>query len=621
MRVRAKGRCIMPTPERVFSNRKIVAKGNLLPVEEFKFMYGKDNLKLNDRKMKRVVERAEGYLDYVFPILPISLYRRYYTDGDRTQYQKLYFPRRDALIFLSMAEMYERKGRFTSKLIDVIWAILEETTWLIPAHFRSSIDCQDGIPNFFEDMRMHDISLFAASTAALLSMVYVNCADILDEVSPKIRRRIKKEVQTRTIKPYIMKSWHWSGHNGQPMRSNWLTWITENVLTAGAVFADDMATRETLVQRAMNSLDTFMASYSPDGGCDEGPGYWGAAAGSLIDCLDLLYDLSGGKINIFDHPLIKAMGEYVVDVNIYETTVVNFADAGRNAGSHSSSHLRRFAERCGSEVVLSYADERNLARGFDISSSHPYRSLNAIYEEDIEPSEAHPVVAKDAVYYDGIKIAMLREKPVRGEGMFLGMKGGHNAECHNHNDVGGFLVYSDKTPIIIDIGPGEYINWSFMTREKCWYKDSDFHTLPTFDGKMQKVGASRASKNEVFSAEEKFFEVEISSAWGEDSGINSYTRRGAVVPGAVVITDTIDLEREMDIDYGFVTVKKPIIDGDKVILDADKCMTVNVPVEFSVEEHDTKYPGVSNWGNENNVLYRLHAKLRAKSETIVFTIG
>ena len=143
----------MPTPERVFEVRRIIAKGNILPSEEFKFLYGKEKLELNDRKMKAVVEKAEKYLDYVFPILPLSLYRRYYTDGDRTQYQNLYFPRRDALIYLSMAEMYERKGRFTNKLIDVIWAILEETTWLIPAHFRSSIDCQDGVPNFFEDIK------------------------------------------------------------------------------------------------------------------------------------------------------------------------------------------------------------------------------------------------------------------------------------------------------------------------------------------------------------------------------------------------------------------------------------------------------------------------------------
>ena len=90
------------------------------------------------------------------------------------------------LLKLALAEMYERKGRFTNKLIDVIWAILEESTWLLSAHFRCAIGSSDGVPNYFGDVRMHDVALFAASTGALLSLVYKYCKDILDEVSPRI---------------------------------------------------------------------------------------------------------------------------------------------------------------------------------------------------------------------------------------------------------------------------------------------------------------------------------------------------------------------------------------------------------------------------------------------------
>ncbi|MBQ9691918.1 MAG: hypothetical protein IJV70_02030, partial [Clostridia bacterium] len=59
----------------------------------------------------------------------------------------------------------------------------------------------------------------------------------------------------------------------------------------------------------LDSLDNWTALYAPDGGCDEGPSYWGAAGASYFDCLELLYDLSGGKINVYGHPLVKAIFE------------------------------------------------------------------------------------------------------------------------------------------------------------------------------------------------------------------------------------------------------------------------------------------------------------------------
>ena len=140
----------MPTPERVFANRGITAKGNTLAPRDVKlFSYETRELKLNERKMQLVVAEAEKLLDYQVPVIPLSVYRRYYIDGNRSEMQSYYFKRRSALMYLAIAEFYERQGRFTNKLIDVIWAILEESTWLLSAHFRDSVGASDGVPNFF----------------------------------------------------------------------------------------------------------------------------------------------------------------------------------------------------------------------------------------------------------------------------------------------------------------------------------------------------------------------------------------------------------------------------------------------------------------------------------------
>ena len=41
-------------------------------------------------------------------------------------------------------------------------------------------------------------------------------------------------------------------------------------------------------------------------------------------------------------------------------------------------------------------------------------------------------------------------------GFYVAAKGGHNAESHNHNDVGSFIVYADGYPALIDVGVEAY---------------------------------------------------------------------------------------------------------------------------------------------------------------------
>lgn len=604
----------MPTTEKVFQIRNINAKGNTLDPKDIKlFSFEKKELALNERRMQLIVEEAEKRLDYEIPVIPLSVYRRYYVDGNRSEMERYYMPRRDALLYLALAEMYERQGRFTNKLIDVIWAILEESTWLISAHFRCAIGCEDGVPNYFGDVRMHDISLFAASTGALLALVYKCCRDILDEVSPIICERIKYEVTVRIIKPYVNKTFSWMGH-ARPNRSNWLTWITSNVLFVAAVFADDKAIRETLVQKALTSLDSFLSAYNFDGGCDEGPSYWSAAAGALIDSLDLLYDISGGKINIYDYPLIKAMGEYAVDVNIFDNYVANFSDSSRTVRLNASL-LKRYGEAVDSDVITAFAKYSGKNSAIEASASHAYRTLRSIYQADT--TEDSELDAKTAAYYDCIKIALLRESKIRGEGFFLGMKGGHNQENHNHNDIGTVMVYRDKTPIIVDLGRGEYINWAFATREKCWYKDSDFHSLPTFGGVMQKSGIEFKSTDEKFSAEEKSFTLQLREAYPKEAGLISYIRRAEISNGSVIITDDIELDSEREILFSFSSPTEPKIEGDSFIMNGGARLSCNVKCELSVEAHETAYAGCKTWGD---TIYRAHFKIKSTSGKFIFTV-
>ena len=56
----------------------------------------------------------------------------------------------------------------------------------------------------------------------------------------------------------------------------------QHAYRAISLVESDPAKKVAEVQKIINSLDKFLNGYSDDGGCDEGPSYWGAAGASLI---------------------------------------------------------------------------------------------------------------------------------------------------------------------------------------------------------------------------------------------------------------------------------------------------------------------------------------------------
>jgi hypothetical protein len=77
--------------------------------------------------------------------------------------------------------------------------------------------------------------------------------------------------------------------------------------------------------------------------------------------------------------------------------------------------------------------------------------------------------------------------------------GGHNAQSHNHNDVGNVVVYADGQPVLVDVGAPEYTAKTFSPqRYEIWTMQSAWHTLPTVNGLDQKDGADFRAREVVF---------------------------------------------------------------------------------------------------------------------------
>ena len=89
---------------------------------------------INPENKAECISRADEALNEEIPQLPISMYLLYSQIGNRTIFQKSYFRRRTMLLTLLSGELAEgKKGKYLKKIMDVLWAILEETTWVVPA--------------------------------------------------------------------------------------------------------------------------------------------------------------------------------------------------------------------------------------------------------------------------------------------------------------------------------------------------------------------------------------------------------------------------------------------------------------------------------------------------------
>src|SRR5206468_10408514 len=121
-----------------------------------------------------------------------------------------------------------------------------------------------------------------------------------------------------------------------------------------------------------------------------------------------------------------------------------------------------------------------------------------------------------------------RSTPDSGVGLYVAAWGGHNAQSHNHNDVGNFIVYGDGKPVLIDLGVETYSAKTFSSqRYEIWTMQSAYHNLPTINGVLQAAGREFQAKNLSFNetANRVTFSADIASAYPAAAAVQRWQRR------------------------------------------------------------------------------------------------
>ncbi len=556
---------------------------------------------------EHILNKAEEYLNHPYPQLTASMYMEFKRNGNRTNYEKPYFKRRDMLFYYLLAECIERKGHFTDKLIDLLWMILEESTWVLPAHNghmpHSSHICP--LPYCFKE-EVDYIDLFAAETGALLAWVYYLAEDILNSVTPVIASRLLYELDRRIINPFLANDDMWWTSLKGNMVNNWNPWIVSNALVVCALCVKDKKTREIFVERACRMLDGFTKHYPDDGGCDEGPSYWNVAGASYFDCLELIYDMTNGRIDVFSNPFVGRIMEYIMHMHVVDDFYLNFADSPAKITVDFSA-VARMGRRTKSADLEAFGLAQYNHTKPCIISQRTYRTIKSLY--DVPQKQGAEYTAKNAA------LPRLGVMVLRSDKSILGIKGGHNAEGHNHNDVGNFIVFVNSNPLIIDVGVGTYTKETFSSqRYSIWTMRSEYHNLPNIAGHEQIAGFSKRATNCVFDLQNRTFRAELKEAYGFEKLV-SYTREARMYEdGCIAIIEDIKMEEKSDVNFHLMTIEKPRISENCLIFENGK-VEFDKSLEVFVEQigmNDEKLSGV--W--KTNSVFRIHLKAKGIKEGI-----
>jgi hypothetical protein len=469
------------------------------------------------KEQVELIQRAEKILKTPIPIMDASLLMEYVRSGDREEHGKVSFGKRNNLMELVMAETLEDKGRFTEKIMNYVWNICEETYWGVPAHL-SVQKARSGMP----DVEDPTVDLFGAETAAGLALTDYFVGPKLDKISKLLRQRIYYEVNKKILIP-ILDQKRYGYLSTKNAVNNWNPWIVSNVMLANLLLEKNETTRLSHLYTHMNYLDLYFNGLGDDAGCDEGPSYWFAAGASAFDALQVLASATGDKCQIYQEPFIQKMASYVYKMHISNDYFVNFADADPTL-KPDGIMLYRFGKALNDAPLMAFGQWANqqFDPAINIGGYQKHRHLWNLMAFANMPKDKVPYPTLGDYWFQDIQVITSRKGS-----QFFAAHGGHNAESHNHNDIGDFVYYDKGEPVIIDAGRGNYTARTFSAqRYSLWFTQSEYHNLPLINGKGQQSGRSfeATAVQSNISDKASGITLDLAKAYPTEAGIKTWKR-------------------------------------------------------------------------------------------------
>ena len=422
-----------------------------------------------------VVSEARDLSMKPVPALPDELYLDFSKTGNRKRCEAVLHARQGRIVQFTLAECLENRGRFWGALTNSLAALCAEKTWVYPAHDRA-------LDNFYG--RKVEMDLRATAVAWDLAT-----ADYLlgDQLPPVTRQLIRDHIRRRVLQPFRdMVESRQDKIFWLRARHNWNAVCLAGVTGAALALEYSPEERAWFVAAAQHYIRWFLKGFTPDGYCSEGIGYWNYGFGHFLTLGEAIRQATANRVDLLADPAAFQPARYSLRSEILNGIYPTIADC--HAGSRPAPHFVWFiSQRLG-------LDAPDAA---DAELVKPFGSLAATmmfsFLDRPLPAITHAAAAPDSplrTWFENGGVLICRAHPESKARFAAALKGGHNAEHHNHNDVGSFSVVAGATMVICDPGGEVYTARTFSARRYDSTVLSSYgHAVPVVAGQLQRSGA------------------------------------------------------------------------------------------------------------------------------------
>ena len=481
-----------------------------------------ENLSKDKNVTERVRELVTRYRKTVLktpPALSKKLRSYFVERGTREEFERPYFKKRTITAQAALlALIFPEREEYLACLVKYLNSTLGEISWALPAHcvgVEHERTCVD---------------LFAAETACMLSEI---CIALEGRLGEELTSRIKAQIKERVFLPYLSNRYAWEDGS-----SNWTAVCCGNIGIAMMRLESELF--EGAKERILHAMARYIACFPDDGNCPEGLHYWNFGFGRFVWFADVLREYSKGENNLFLNEKVKRIAAYAQKMFLKGGASVSISDSDREAKADAAllSFLHgQYPDEC---VVL----PKELMR--EDFGDIPWLSMSRsfLYGADSGGRQALP---QKNYYFESSHLAIVNQKKYS-----LAVKGGHNGESHNHNDVGSFILATNEGQLLCDLGAGRYFNGYFNPeiRYTLINNASWGHSVPIIGGAVQKEGEEYCGSlswrgNEI--------SVDFAAAYG--GAAQKLVRTFSYQEDRIELTD--EFEGCAEITERFVTVVKP----------------------------------------------------------------
>jgi len=473
----------------------------------------------------RIRERTEEMLATEPPRVKFSEIHLFAATGDRKIFEKTFNDYGTRLHNYFFMYCLTKEQKYLDALTDIIWNICDFESWSIPAHVREELS---------PEMRRVNLDLTSTIMGFRIAEILYFIGDKLPDL---VRRRALYEVRLRVIDSYAKNDFGW-----MRVTNNWSAVCIAAVL-ATYLYAGTKEETDAQLPRMLETIKCYLRGFDEEGCCLEGYGYWNYGFSHFCLFASMLYEYTDGKIDLFDDPKVRAIAHFQENIAVTETECISFSDS--RLTFNPSDWLTHFLKKRYPDIATPAFSHSTAATGV----------LRYILWSD-------PDLAEGNMNPKSFMFANNQWYIYRSEAYNLVCKGGFNAEPHNHNDVGSFIVAKNGKITFTDPGGGEYSRQYFsFERYTILEPSSRAHSVPIINGEYQVTGREKST---VFCAEEGHYAYSLHNAYAIPT-LTSLRREFVCEADGIRLTDTYDFtEAPTSVVERFVSLIEPVVTPDGI---------------------------------------------------------